>query len=224
MGVSWTTEVTTLLRLRISMPDQPGALARVATIIASHGGNITSIDAQQAASEFAVDELLVDFSGRPNLTSLREDLASDGDTLLVSQQVTDRIDPIVASLRHVSELLRTRSSDPAGALARSVAELCSSPVVWVSTADEAVLYDAGRFAIERQGVVVMTTTELPADLAERLPGEVRLLALPDLERADQPRVVFVARPIGNDFTTTEVGRIEALISLHGAAANILATD
>jgi predicted amino acid-binding ACT domain protein len=205
------------------MPDQPGALARVATIIASHGGNITSIDAQQATSESAVDELLVDFSGEPDLSSLREDLAGDGDTLLVSQQVTERSDPIVASLRHVSELLQSPSADAAAALARSVAELCSSPVAWVSTADEAGHYDAGRFAMERQGVVIMTTTKLPADLAERLPGEVCLLALPDLERADQPRVVFVARPIGNDFTTTEVGRIEALISLHGAVANIIAT-
>ena len=69
----------------------------------------------------------------------------------------------------------------------------------------------------------MTTSEPPSDLAERLPGEVCLLALPDHERADQPRVVFVARPIGNDFTTTEVGRIEALISLHGAVANFIAT-
>jgi hypothetical protein len=203
------------------MPDQPGALGRVATIIASHGGNITSIDAQRATSEFAVDELLVDFSSEPDLARLREDLAGDGDTLLVSQQVTETIDPIVASLRHVSELLRSGSSDPDAALARSVAELCSSPVVWVSTADEAVHYDAGRFAMERQGVVMMTTTELPADLAERLPGEVLLLALPDLERADQPRVVFVARPIGNDFTTTEVGRIETVISLHAAVANLI---
>ena len=210
-----------MLRLRISMPDRPGALARVATIIASHGGNITSIDAQHANSQYAVDELLVDFTGEPDLTRLREDLAVDGDTLLVSQQVADGVDPIVSSLRHIGELVQSGSNDAEGALARSVADLCSSPVAWVSSADEAVRYDAGRFAIERQGVVIMTTTELPAHLAERLPGEVCLLALPDLERADRPRVVFVARPVGADFTTTEVGRIEALISLHGAVARII---
>jgi hypothetical protein len=203
------------------MPDRPGALARVATIIASHGGNITSIDAQHANSQYAVDELLVDFDGEPDLARLREDLAVDGDTLLVSQQVADGVDPIVASLRHVGELVQSGSDDAEGALARSVADLCSSPVAWVSSADEAVSYDAGRFAIERQGAVIMTTTELPAHLAERLPGEVCLLALPDLEEADRPRVVFVARPIGADFTTTEVGRIEALISLHGAVAKII---
>lgn len=217
-------EVTILLRLRISMPDQPGALARVATIIASRGGNITSIDVQQANTEFAVDELLVDFSREPDVTGLREALAAEGDAILLSHQQTERIDPIVASLRHVVGLLESRSEDAEGALARGVAELCSSPVAWVSSADEASRYDAGRFAMERHGVVIMTTTELPADLAERLPGEVCLMAVPDLDRADQPRVIFVARPVGNDFTTTEIARIEALTGVHAALARVMGLD
>ncbi len=212
--------MTVLLRLRISMPDQPGALARVATIIASHGGNITSIDVQQANTEFAVDELLVDFSGEPDMVGLREALATDGDTILVSHQQTERIDPIVASLRHVVGLLESRSEDAEAALARGVAELCSSPVAWISAADEAARYDAGRFAMERQGVVIMKTTELPAHLAERLPGEVCLLAMPELDRANQRRVIFVARPVGNDFTATEVARIEALSGVHAALTRI----
>jgi hypothetical protein len=108
-------------------------------------------------------------------------------------------------------------------LARGVAQLCSSPVAWVTSAEEATRYDAGRFAIERQGVVVMTTTELPAHLAERLPGEVNLLAVPDVEQAEQHRVIFVARPAGNDFTTTEVARIEALVSLHAAWAKMISS-
>lgn len=209
-----------LLRLRISIPDQPGALARVATIIASHGGNITSIDVQQATAEFAVDELLVDFFTEPDAASLREDLTKDGETVLVSQQLTESIDPIVASLRHVAELLDSGSNNSDAALARGVAQLCSSPVVWVSSAEDASRYDAGRFALERQGVVVMATTELPAHLAERLPGEVSLLAVPDVEQAEQRRVIFVARPVGNDFTTTEVARIEALVGLHAALAEM----
>jgi hypothetical protein len=192
----------------------------VATIIASHGGNITSIDAQEANTEFAVDELLVDFSGEPDMVGLREALATHGDTILVSHQQTERIDPIVASLRHVVGLLESRSEDAEAALARGVAELCSSPVAWISAADEAAQYDAGRFAVERQGVVIMKTTELPAHLSERLPGEVCLLAMPELDRADQQRVIFVARPVGNDFTATEVARIEALSGLHAALARI----
>jgi predicted amino acid-binding ACT domain protein len=210
-----------LLRLRISIPDRPGALARVATIIASHGGNITSIDVQQATAALAVDELLVEFSDEPDAASLREELAKDGETVLVSQQLTERVDPIVASLRHVSELLESGFGDPEAALVRGVAQLCSSPVAWVSSAEEAARYGAGRFAMERQGVAVMAATELPAHLAERLPGEVCLLAVPDVEQAEQHRVIFVARPLGSDFTTTEVARIEALVSLHAALANVI---
>jgi len=209
-----------LVRLRISIPDRPGALARVATIIASHGGNITSIDVQHASADLAVDELLVDFPEEPDAPRMREDLARDGETALVSQQLTERIDPIVASLRQVVELLESGSNDAEAALARAVAQLCSSPVAWVSTAEEATRYDAGRFAMERHGVVIMTTTELPTHLAERLPGEACLLAVPDVEQGGRYRVIFVARPAGNDFTTTEVARIEALVSLHAALAKI----
>jgi predicted amino acid-binding ACT domain protein len=214
-------EVVTLLRLRISVPDRPGALARVATIIASHGGNITSIDVQQVDAEFAVDELVVDFTDPPDVARLREDLATQGDTTLLSHQQTERIDPIVASLRQAIALVEMRSEVGESALARGVAELCSSPVAWVSSAEEATEYDAGRLALERQGMVIMTTTELPAHLAERLPGEVCLLALPDHDPAEQQRVIFVARPVANSFTTTEAARVEALAALHTAVARIL---
>jgi hypothetical protein len=217
-------EVITLLRLRISMPDQPGALARVAAIIASHGGNITSVDVQQADTEFAVDELVVDFSGDPDVAGLREDLATRGDTVLLTHQQTERIDPIVASLRQAIALLGRRSEVGESALARGVAELCSSPVAWVSPAADATQYVAGRLALERQGMVIMTTTELPAHLAERLPGEVSLLALPDHDPAEQQRVIFVARPVANAFTATEAARIEALAELHTAVARILGPD
>ena len=212
-----------MLRLRISIPDRPGAVARVATIIASHGGNITSVDVQQADAGFAVDELLVEFSDAPNAAGLREELAEDGQTVLISQQLTESIDPIVVSLRSVAELLESESDDAEAALARGVAQLCSSPVAWISSAEEAARYDAGRFALERQGVVVMATTELPVRLAERLPGEVCLLAVPDVEQGEQQRVIFVARPVGNDFTTTEVARIEALVSLHAAFVKRITT-
>jgi hypothetical protein len=178
---------------------------------------------QQADAEFAVDEFLVEFSDEPDAASLREDLAKDGRTVLVSQQLTERVDPIVASLRHLAELLDFGSDDADAALARGVAQLCSSPVAWVASAEEATRYQAGRFALERQGVVVMTTTQLPTRLAERLPGEVSLLAVPDVEKAEQPRVIFVARTVGNDFTTTEVARIEALVSLHAAWARLISS-
>jgi hypothetical protein len=113
----------------------------------------------------------------------------------------------------VVKLAEAGLDQPAQALADAVADLCSSPVAWVSSLDEAVQHDAGRMALERRGSVVQRTTHLPEYLAERLPGEVQLLAVPDAERQAGGRVVFVARPANCDFTATEIARIEALADL-----------
>ena len=56
---------------------------------------------------------------------------------------------------------------------------------------------------------------MPAALRDTLPaGEVWLLAIPDLSLENRPRVIFVARPIDLEFTTTEITRIEALATLY----------
>jgi hypothetical protein len=80
--------------------------------------------------------------------------------------------------------------------------------------EEAAAYEAGRLALEHNGAVAMESTELPEDLAELLPGDVCLLAVPDPEKFTGERVVFVARPVSNPFTATEIARIEALTALH----------
>jgi hypothetical protein len=103
----------------------------------------------------------------------------------------------------------------------SVAELCASPVVWVSSIEEADTFEAGRFALERSGAIALRTSELPGELAERLPGEVWLLAVPDPEILTAGRVVFVARPLSNEFTSTEIARIEAVMALHDQVERIL---
>ena len=203
-----------LIRLRISLPDRPGALGDVATIIAGHGGNITSVDVQFVDAESAVDDLVVEFSMDPDLLQLRDDLASRGAGTVMSHQEAYAADPIVATLRRMVEAVDAGRANPAAALADGVAELCSSPVVWVSAVEEAARYEAGRFAIEHEAAVAVRTTELPEHLAERLPGEVCLLAVFDPEGAGQGRVVFVARSAANPFTATEIARIEALAALH----------
>jgi predicted amino acid-binding ACT domain protein len=204
------------------MADRPGALARVATIIAGHGGNITSVDVQGVDADLAVDDIVVEFAEEPDLSNLRDDLATNGAATVMSYQEAHVDDPIVGSLRWLVELLDAGPGDPAAALAEGVAALCSSPVVWVSTAEEAAGYDAGRFALEHNASIALQTTELPEHLAERLPGEVCLLAVPDSERLTEGRVVFVARPVANDFTATEIVRIEALIALYSRIERLVA--
>jgi hypothetical protein len=210
-----------LIRLRVSLVDRPGALAKIATIIAGHGGNITSVDVQQVDAESAVDDLVVDFSAEPDLVDLRNDLAANGGATVLSHQQTQLTDPIVASLRRLVNVVDTGSGDPAVALAEGVAELCSSPAVWVSRAEEARLYEAGRFALDHHAAVVLRTTEVPADLAERLAGELFVLAVYDPEWDGPGRVVFVGRPVTNPFTATEIARVETLAALHGRIERLL---
>lgn len=213
-----------LIRLRISLANRPGALARVATIIAGHGGNITSVDVQNDDAESAIDDLLVEFATEPDLTHLREDLAANGAATVMSHQEARTADPIVATLRRVVEVVDAGPADAGTALAEAVAELCSSPVVWVSPAEEALGYEAGRFALEHEAAIALRTTELPEHLAERLPGEVCLLAVFDHERMSRGRVVFVARPVANAFTATEIARIEALAALYNRIQRLTASN
>ncbi len=204
----------TLVRLRIALADRPGSLASVAAIIAEHGGNIVSVDVHRAGVMSAIDDVVVEFPDESDLLALRHALTSSGAATLLSHQAAHAADPIVGALRRAAEMVGTRSADPERELVRSVAELCSSPAAWISTTEDAVAFEAGRFAIERSGAIALRTSELPSEMAERLPGDVWLLAVPDPELMSGGRVVFVARPLGNEFTTTEIARIEAVMALH----------
>jgi hypothetical protein len=203
-----------VVRLRISLADRAGALAQAATIIGLHGGNILSIDVHRSSGSSAVDDLVVDFSEEPNVDELRDDLAINAATTLLSQQASDATDPVVASMQRVVQLVTDGLGDPAEAIAAAVADLCSSPVAWVSDADDAIQYEAGRLALEGHSAAAQPTTNLPEHFAGRLPGAVSLLAVPDPEYLPGGRVVFVARPASTGFTATEISRIEALMDLY----------
>jgi 23S rRNA U2552 (ribose-2'-O)-methylase RlmE/FtsJ len=211
-----------LVRLRISLADRPGALAKVAAIIADHGGNITSVDVQRVDDESAVDDLVVDFADEPDLDNLRSDLVTNGAAVVMSHQQNQTVDPFVASLRRLVQMVDTGWLDLGAALVEGVAELCASPAVWVSDIDEARHYEAGRFALDHHAAVVLRTTELPAHLAERLAGEIFVLAVFDPEWGSQGRVVFVGRPETNPFTATEIARVESLAALHGRIERLVA--
>jgi len=215
--------VGTLVRLRISFADRPGALARVATVISEHDGNIVSVDVHHAEGTDVVDDLVVSFHREPDLDRLRRDLGREAAATVLSHEETRAEDAIVGSLRRVAELLDAAPEEGADSLVRAVAGLCASPVVWVSPADEAIAFEAGRFAIEHSAAMAVRTTQLPAPLAERLSGEVSLLAVPDQEGPGAGRVVFVARSVSDPFTATEISRIEALIAVHGRAERLVAS-
>jgi hypothetical protein len=204
-----------LVRLRIALSDRPGSLARVAAAIGEQGGNITAVDVLDAEFDTAIDEITVDFPEAPDFTELRGALDASGAATLQSHQEARVGDPVVEVLRRVVELLEGRHNNghAGGELAKSVSQVCSSPAVWVADGDGAGRYEAGRFALERNGAFTERTADLPEAVGAIFNGEAWLLAVPDPFGGNE-RVVFVARPIELAFTATEITRIEALMALH----------
>jgi hypothetical protein len=204
-----------LVRLRIELADAPGSLAEVAAIIGEHGGNITAIDVQEGSPSSAIDEVTVEFQEDADLQNLRHHLSESGAARLVSHQTANRVDLVLRMLQRLAEILPASPDERDEGLRRGVAELCSTPVVWIASPDEAAAYHAGQLALDRPGeaALVRTDESLPP-LAETISGKAWLLAVASGWPSPRQRVVLVARPATQEFTTTEISRIEALVALH----------
>ncbi|MDQ6839528.1 MAG: hypothetical protein M3137_14680, partial [Actinomycetota bacterium] len=177
-------------------------------------GNIVSIDVHRSGVTAAIDDLTIEFPDDGDFDRLRHELTANGAGSVLSHWNTTPADPVVSALGHVARLIALPPDPTDEGLARAVGELCGSPVAWVSTMAKASDNEAGRFAIERGGAIAMRTVELPAHLSDRLPDEVWLLAVPDAGTGLAGRVVFVARSLHQEFTTTEIARVEALLALY----------
>lgn len=202
----------TLVRLRVALPDRPGALARVAGTIGEQAVNIVSVDVHRAGVVSAVDDFVLDLPEGCDLGRLRTDLEASGLATVLCQQDAQNEDLAVTVLHRATDMLTTASADGSAALIRGVEKLCQSPVVWVNTIEESISHDAGRFALEGGGAIALRTSKLPAEFSDRMPGEVWLLAVPDPTLSANGRMVFVARPLSNEFTNTEIARVEALMA------------
>ena len=207
--------MSVLVRLRLELADSPGSLAQVAAIIGEHGGNITAIDVQEGSPASAIDEVTVEFQEESDLQILRGHLSESGAATVVSHQTANRADLVVRTLQRLTDVLAASAEERDEGLRRGVAELCSSPVVWISTPADATVYGAGKLAIERESepVLVRSDEPLPA-VAGTITGTAWLLAVANGVSGSRQRVVFVARPDSHEFTTTEISRVEALVALH----------
>jgi predicted amino acid-binding ACT domain protein len=201
-----------LVRMRIALADRPGSLARMATIVAEHGGNITSIDVHRCGVVTAMNEMVVEFPLRHDLSALRNELTASGVATLLSHEEGEATDPVIEATRRAGDMLDALGEDPDAVLCRTVGDLCATPVVWVCPTADAVRWEAGRFARERGGPIALWTSTLPEHLAGQLPDEVWLLAVPGPGTVVGGRMVFVAREA--EFTATEIARIEALMQLN----------
>ena len=65
-----------LVRLRVGVPDSPGSLVRIATIIAEQGGNIVDVTHQRAFSKLSVKQADVDFTIETRTAQHAEEIAT----------------------------------------------------------------------------------------------------------------------------------------------------
>jgi hypothetical protein len=204
-------------RVRVELPDRPGALARVAGVIAECGGDVIAVDIHELDGSVAVDEIVVDVPEGWEPAHLADGLTRTGAGVLLSSQRIDdeRRDPIVAALHWCAAMIAAGPATCDLELGRAVLEVTHATAAWTCDVEEAVDLAAGSLALERGGAVVVRTDGLPPAYAESLPRSVWLLAAPD--SALNPTIVaFAARPLSLRFTPTEVARVEMLLQLRQA--------
>jgi ACT domain len=198
-------------RLRVELPDLPGALAKVATIISDLDGDVVSIDIHELDGHQVVDELVVEvlteLDRRVLAAALEE---SDAGILLSCVPAAARPEPVVEALGWARELAAANDS---ATLGRVLAAACHSSKVWVAPIDDAREVPAGRLALARGAPLVQRSHDLPEPLGGRPASTMWLLAVPD----GQPQsrcIAFLARPGSLRYTASEVARVETLMALH----------
>lgn len=200
-------------RLRVELPDRPGALARVAGVIAECGGDVISVDIHELDGDVAVDEIVVEVPSDWEPGYLADALTRTGAGVLLSSQRADGArDPIVAALRWCTAMVAAGPDACDLELGRAVLEVTHASAAWTCDVEQALDLPAASLALERGGPVVLRTDALPREYAENLPRSVWVLAAPD--SALNPTVVaFAARPLSLRFTPSEVARVEMLLFL-----------
>jgi hypothetical protein len=209
-------------RIRVELPDLPGALAKVATVVSELHGDVVSVDIHEVDGRNAVDEMVVEFLVGLDPSELGSALERTGAGKLLScGPAPDQADSVVEALTWARDIVTAHAEDDTRALARVLGEACPAAAVWVASIDEGREIAAGRLALVRGLPVVQRAEEMPAALGETAPSPVWLLAVTD---GGQPtrHLAFVARPISLRFTASEVARVDALMTIQRALTDGLA--
>src|SRR3954447_20755854 len=197
-------------RLRIDLPDHPGALAAVSRVLAAEGLNVVEVSIHEVEGPRAVDEIVVHTAEPVRTEELSRSLTTAGAQLLSVAPCDMRGDPTVTALTWVSATLEkpTRKSS----LATGVRLLTGIDPVHVCTVEEASSWPIGAAAIRRGWPVVQRLDQAPEPLRTAEMGDasgVWVLAAPDAP--DPSLVVFAARPYAIRFTATELNRLAAVL-------------
>jgi hypothetical protein len=202
------------IRLRIEVENVPGALARVAAVIADAGGNIHAVEVFEVNARRAVDEIDVELptGADPDIAAMRRRFEeADAGTLLSCEPTPLHADPMVRVLRALAGWERANLDDR-DRLDQLIGDLCGTKVAWVEEMPDALRRDVARLALERGGPVVRRVTHQQVPGGHTLPEEGWLAAIPDCPIGPM-LVAFAVRPLSRPFSMTEIRRTEALLGL-----------
>jgi ACT domain len=199
----------TFARLRIELPDHPGALAAVGRVLAGCGLNVVEVAIHEVEGSRAVDEIVV-HGDPPDYALLAPALAAVGTDLLSVAPCEMRGDPVVTALTWVTATL----DGPArrSALATGLRTLTGLENVYVARIEEAMQWPIAAAAVNQRQVVVQRLALAPEPLRtapDRDGSGAWVLAAPD--GGDPAFVVIAARPYSIRFTATEINRLAAVL-------------
>lgn len=199
----------TFTRLRIELPDHPGALAAVGRVLAGSGLNVIEVAIHEVEGNRAVDEIIV--HGRsPDYAMLAPALSAVGSDLLSIAPSEMRGDPVVTALTWVAATLD--APNRRSALATGLRMLTGLENVYVARIEEALQWPIAATAVKQRQVVVQRMAQPPDPLRsapDRGESGVWVLAAPD--GGDPTFVVIASRPYSIRFTATEINRVGAVL-------------
>jgi hypothetical protein len=200
----------TLVSMRVTVRDEPGALGGLATSIGDLGGNIADVDVHELDGVHVVDELVIEVPDDVTPGEVRLALLDAGAVSVVSTAVQHRgMDALVRCLDAVRTLVGGRESWHA-ALAGAVTHL-------VSASEVRVVEPSGELAREafERGVPVARLTAGP----DGSPRWALAVTYPEA----WPRVVVVVERSGTvRFSATEIARVRALLRLQEEIDEVVA--
>lgn len=194
----------TLYKLRVKLPDRPGALAAVAQVLADTGGNIEAFDIHEVNGATVEDEFLVRLPGLTALDELFRRMRTAG-ALQVSATRTARHNPadrVVVALSGAAALLEARDrATLLAALGEAVRALVPDVQVQFVGDSEAEADPIARRALSAPAGAVRERRDTPRPewvLAVRDPGGTGL-------------VCVLRRRYNVGFSTADAQRVRALL-------------
>jgi len=208
--------MTNLLRVRVELLDQPGALARATAVLAELGIDVASVDVLEVDGSTVVDELQLRLPAGVSAAEVEATLRWAG-ALDVRCTTGSHAggDATVRALELVTSVLS--APHDADAPGRGLARVAYADAGALLDVGEAARFPLGRRALEL--AVPMSGRAGPDAAPLASPGGWVLWVAPAVP--DPQRIAVVARRLDVRFSATEAARLRAFATLLEQTARVL---